>query len=207
VRKQSKSLAQGASERFLQETDCGVLIVPAHAVGSRFISAWRDWQRSCEYLWAREIVPWLLPPAPWATQNLNGALVNFKARFLFLIGVLSLPCLLLPGSLRADTLVGTTVTGSIEFDSEGINFYIPGNGFVPAGYQNSAGAQDSNTVTIVGGDEFGFQDGSDTDVTSFSSTGFTFTDTSPVGSGTNIFLTMTDPAFRACPWSPVPFPD
>ena len=69
-------------------------------------------------------------------------------------------------------------------------------GFVPAGFQNSAGAQDSNTVVIVGGNEFGFSDGINGDVTSFSSTGFTFTQTSIIpGKNINIILTMTDPAF------------
>jgi hypothetical protein len=94
--------------------------------------------------------------------------------------------------------VGTTVTGSLDFDADNINFYIPANGFVPAGYQNSAGAQDSNTVVIVGGNEFGFSDGLNTDVTSFSNTGFTFTDTSITAGpppNLNIILTFTDPAF------------
>jgi hypothetical protein len=121
--------------------------------------------------------------------------MNLRAKFAFSIGFLSLLCLMLPGSARAD-LVGTTVTGSIDFDSDNINFYVPANGFVPAGYQNSAGAKDSNTVVIVGGNEFGFDDSLNRDVTSFSSTGFTFTDTSATpGLNLNIILTMTDPAF------------
>jgi hypothetical protein len=96
---------------------------------------------------------------------------------------------------RAD-LIGTTVTGSLQFNGGGANYYSPSNGFVPAGYQNSAGAQDSNTVTIVGGDEFGYRDGANQDVTSFSATGFTFTD-DVLSSGANasITVTMTDAAF------------
>ena len=102
---------------------------------------------------------------------------------------------MLPASVRAD-LVGTTVTGSLDFDSDNKNFYMPASGFVPAGFQNSAGAQNSNTVVIVGGNEFGFSDGLNTDVTSFSSTGFTFTDTAiTAGPNLNIILTFTDPAF------------
>jgi hypothetical protein len=99
--------------------------------------------------------------------------MNLRGKFAFSIGFLGLLCLMLPGSARAD-LVGTTVTGSLDFDADGLNFYNPAMGFVPAGYQNSAGAQDSNTVVIVGGNEFGFSDGLNTDVTSFSSTGFHF---------------------------------
>ena len=119
-----------------------------------------------------------------------------KAKCAFSIGFLGLLCLMVPASARAD-LVGTTVTGSLDFDGDGLNFYNPAMGFVPAGFQNSAGAQNSNTVVIVGGNEFGFTDpGNNTDVTSFSSTGFTFTDTSlSAGANLNIILTMTDPAF------------
>jgi hypothetical protein len=122
--------------------------------------------------------------------------MNLRAKFVFSIGFLCLLCML-PGSARAD-LVGTTVTGSLDFDADNknFNFYNPAMGFVPAGYQNSVGARDSNTVVIVGGNEFGFSDGSNTDVTSFSSTGFTFTDTGiTAGPNLNIILTMTDPAF------------
>jgi PEP-CTERM motif len=121
--------------------------------------------------------------------------MNLKAKCAFSIGFLGLLCLVLPASARAD-LVGTTVTGSLDFDADGLNFYNPAMGFVPAGFQNSAGAQDSNTVVIVGGNEFGFSDGINTEVTSFSSTGFTFTQTSIIpGKNLNIILTMTDPAF------------
>ena len=119
-----------------------------------------------------------------------------RAKCAFSIGFLGLLCLMFPAAARAD-LVGTTVTGSLDFDADGLNFYNPAMGFVPAGFQNSAGAQNSNTVVIVGGNEFGFTDpGNNTDVTSFSSTGFTFTDTSiTAGPNLNIILTLTDPAF------------
>jgi hypothetical protein len=122
--------------------------------------------------------------------------MNLKAKCAFSIGFLGLLFLMIPSSARAD-LVGTTVTGSLDFDGDGLNFYNPALGFVPAGYQNSPGAQNSNTVVIVGGKEFGFTDpGNNTDVTSFSSTGFTFTDTSlSAGANLNIILTLTDPAF------------
>jgi hypothetical protein len=122
--------------------------------------------------------------------------MNMRAKFVFSIGFLGLLCIMLPGSAQAD-LVGTTVNGSLDFDSDNKNFYNPALGFVPAGFQNSAGAKNSNTVVIVGGNEFGFTDpGNNTDVTSFTSTGFTFTDTViTTGPNLNIILTMTDPAF------------
>jgi len=105
-----------------------------------------------------------------------------------------LPALFLAPVCHASTLIMTTVTGFINFDSETLNYYDPANGFVPPGYQNSPGAQDSPTVMIVGGNEFGFQDGANLDVTSFSSNGFTFTDTT-VSGGSNINLFLTDTAF------------
>jgi hypothetical protein len=121
--------------------------------------------------------------------------MNLRTKFAFSIGFLGLLCLVLPATARAD-LVGTTVTGSLDFDADGLNFYNPAMGFVPAGFQNSAGAQDSNTVVVVGGNEFGFSDGLNTDVTSFSSSGFTFTDTSiTAGPNLNVILKLTDPAF------------
>lgn len=97
------------------------------------------------------------------------------------------------------SLIGTTVTGDLNFAGGTTNFYDPANGFVPAtGYQNSPDAKDSPTVIIVGGNEFGFEDGANLDVTSFSATGFTFTDT-PIATTNNasITLTLTNTAFAS----------
>jgi hypothetical protein len=95
---------------------------------------------------------------------------------------------------RAD-LIGTTVTGFLGFTPP-TNWYDPANGFVPAtGYQNSASNKNSPTVQIVGGNEFGFNDGFNLDVTSFSGTGFTFTDTTFSVGSTPITLHFTDIAF------------
>jgi hypothetical protein len=80
--------------------------------------------------------------------------IHMRSKCVFPIGFLGLLCLMLPASVRAD-LVGTTVIGSLDFDSDNKNFYMPASGFVPAGFQNSAGAQNSKTVVIVGGNEFG----------------------------------------------------
>jgi hypothetical protein len=97
-------------------------------------------------------------------------------------------------------LIGTTVTGSLTFAANPANFYDPATGAVPAtGYQNSPSNLNSPTVIIVGGNEFGHRGSFDQDVTSFSDTGFIFTDT-VLGSGTfinnSIGLTFTDTAFR-----------
>ena len=113
-------------------------------------------------------------------------------RRLLFFGMLSFAATL----CRAD-LIGTTVTGFLGFSGGPTNWYDPASGFVPAtGYQNSASNKNSATVQIVGGNEFGFNDGFNLDVTSFSGSGFTFTDTSVGAQGNNpITLRFTDTAF------------
>ena len=114
------------------------------------------------------------------------------------ISFLGLLCLILPASARAD-LVGTTVTGSLDFDAEGLTFTTQ-RWVCTGGFSKLGGCPSSNTVVIVGGNEFGFSDGLNTDVTSFSSTGFTFTDTSiTAGPNLNIILTIRTQPLRACP--------
>jgi hypothetical protein len=95
------------------------------------------------------------------------------------------------------SLIGTTVTGVLNFLPDTTNYYDPANLFVPAtGYQNSASNSNSPTVTIVGGNEFGYNDTDNLDVTSFSATGFTFTDTvETTETNDSISLTFTDTAF------------
>lgn len=53
------------------------------------------------------------------------------------------------------TLVGTSVTGSVQFPS-GTNFFDPANGLVPAGYGNSSPGTNTVVVTNPGNPEFGF---------------------------------------------------
>src|SRR5271167_3589467 len=75
-------------------------------------------------------------------------------------------------------ILGSTVTGDIDFGG-GTNYYDPGNGYVPAtGYLNSSGNQNSPTVVISSGlPTFGFDDGGNLDVADFSSgTQLVFTD-------------------------------
>jgi len=94
--------------------------------------------------------------------------------------------------------IGSTVTGVLNFAGLSKNSYDPASGAVPTtGYQNSSSNQDSSTITILGGgNDFGQLGSADNDVTSFSNTGFTFTD-SVFSSGNNssIKLTFTDTAF------------
>jgi len=96
------------------------------------------------------------------------------------------------------SLIGTTVTGILTGVPAIENFYDPANGDVPStGFQNSPSSQDSSTVTIVGGNEFGFSlQGPNT---SFSGTGFTVSVTaSPQFVAFGAYrLTFTDAAFES----------
>jgi hypothetical protein len=98
-------------------------------------------------------------------------------------------------------LIGTTVTGDLNFAGLSTNSYDPASGAVPAtGYQNSASNRDSFIITILGGgNDFGQQGPADNDVTSFSNTGFTFTDrvlSGTTGFNASIKLTFTDTSFQ-----------
>jgi hypothetical protein len=73
------------------------------------------------------------------------------------------------------------VTADLGSEGGTVNYYDPANGFVPTtGHQNSADNSDSPTVTIMGGNEFGYNDSGAQIVTSFSDTGFTFTSSAAV---------------------------
>jgi hypothetical protein len=65
------------------------------------------------------------------------------------------------GSARAD-LIGTSVTGSLTFEPTfgSTNYYDPANGFVPAGFENSAGTTVTISSTAV---EFGFRASAEVD--------------------------------------------
>jgi hypothetical protein len=96
-------------------------------------------------------------------------------------------------------ILGSTVTGDLNFNGGGPNYYDPANGFVPAtGYLNSASNFDSPTVVISATTPtFGYQDGGNTDVSNFSSgTQLVVTDTvTEAGGNAPIKLTFTDTAF------------
>ena len=75
--------------------------------------------------------------------------------------------LLASGPLRAATLVGTQVSGALNFAGYMANYFDPVNGRVPAGYLNAAGS----TVTISSSAvEFGFADGTTTITAEFTGT-------------------------------------
>jgi len=110
---------------------------------------------------------------------------------------LSLVGLLFIAPLCHADLIGTTVTGVNSGVPFSVNFWDPASGLVPStGFQNSPSNQDSATVVIVGGNEFGEIDGGPD--LSFSSTGFTLTENLPdqfVGFG-QYGITLTDAAFQ-----------
>jgi hypothetical protein len=75
---------------------------------------------------------------------------------------IALGAIFFSGTAQA-ALTGTEVNGSLQFNGGGNNYFDPANGFVPAGYGNSAG----QPVTIGSGTEFGFQDNANTDTADF----------------------------------------
>ncbi len=120
--------------------------------------------------------------------------MNWKR--LFLVAILgALVCA--PG--WAD-LVGTSVTGSLTFGGNPLNFFDPVNGFVPNGPLNKT---QGTTVTISSSAiEFGFQDPDNTDTADFTGTQLTLTDISSGGQAAARF-TFTDAAFAGVTLSPV----
>ena len=75
----------------------------------------------------------------------------------------------------APILLGTQVTGSINFGANPINYYDSDNGFVPGGCLNSGTG--STTVTIADPNvEFCFNDGANIDRAQFTDTMITLTD-------------------------------
>lgn len=89
-------------------------------------------------------------------------------------------------------LIGTSVTGSINFDGNTNNFFDPTNGFVPARFENVAGP----TVTIDDAfTEFGFNDGANRDTANFKNGRLVIRDRATGGGSQQITLTLTDDVF------------
>jgi hypothetical protein len=89
-------------------------------------------------------------------------------------------------------LIGTSVTGSLNFDGNPANFFDPANGFVPARFENAAGP----TVTIDDfAPEFGFNDGANRDIANFTDGRLVIRDRATGGGSQKITLTFTDDAF------------
>jgi PEP-CTERM motif len=89
-------------------------------------------------------------------------------------------------------LIGTSVTGSLNFDGNPANFFDPASGFVPGRFENAAGP----TVTIDDfAPEFGFNDGANRDIANFTDGRLVIRDRATGGGSQKITLTFTDDAF------------
>jgi hypothetical protein len=96
-------------------------------------------------------------------------------------------------------LIGTSVTGTLNFDGNGVNYFDPARGFVPSGYLNAAGI----TVTIAQPQiEFGYMDASNLDTANFTSNQLIVTDTVTLGT-LNWTMTFTDTAFAGLSFTKV----
>lgn len=90
------------------------------------------------------------------------------------------------------SLIGTSVTGSLQFDGNPENFFDPANGFVPARFDNSAGL----TVPIDGSSiEYGYNDGANRDTVNFTEGRLVIRDRATSGGSLKIKLSFTDEAF------------
>ncbi len=103
--------------------------------------------------------------------------MKLKTRFHTLAVALGAGLFMLPASAA---LIGSSVTGTLNFGIDPINYFNSSNGFVPAGCQNSG--LGSATVTVSGSaSEFCFNDGANTDTANFSDLGLIVTDISAGG--------------------------
>lgn len=94
---------------------------------------------------------------------------------------------------QAAGVIGTSVTGSLNFNGGSTNYFDPSNGFVPAGYLNQSGTTVSIASPAV---EFGFDDGFNTDTANFSAFQFTIEDSVAGDGGAGAFtMTFVDAAF------------
>jgi PEP-CTERM motif len=114
---------------------------------------------------------------------------NGKVSLALLAGMFVILAMALPA--KAD-LIGTSVTGSLQFITPGTpNYFNPANGFVPAGYLNAAGPTVAISATAT---EFGFADLINTDTVNFTGSTLTVTDKVLFGAA-NWIMTFTDTAF------------
>ncbi len=92
------------------------------------------------------------------------------------------------------SLLGTSVTGSLQFQGHPLNYFDPANGFVPAtGYENSSGT----TVTIAEpAIEFGAVFPANTDTANFTATQLIVTGVvDSAGTNTPFTLSFSDAGF------------
>lgn len=108
-------------------------------------------------------------------------------RFFVVTAIALLTCL----SARAD-LLGTTVTGTLNFGTNTFNFFDTLNGFVPVGPLNKT---QGNTVTIGPAVEFGFLDPANDDSANFTGNTLTIQDIANGQGGALSTYTFTSGAF------------
>ncbi len=111
---------------------------------------------------------------------------------LALTALTALACLAAPNAHAQ--FLGTSATGSLQFNGSGPNYFDPNNGFVPNGFSNKT---QGTTVTVAEpAIEFGFADGVNTDTVNITNTTITLTDVIATRGSTAPFLvTLTDTAF------------
>ncbi len=96
--------------------------------------------------------------------------MNFRLPFVFLSALAFLSCAV-PGKA---SLLGTSITGSLQFLGNASNYFDPANGYVPStGYQNSSGTTVTITEPAI---EFGAVFPANTDSANFTATQLTLTD-------------------------------
>jgi len=122
---------------------------------------------------------------------------NMRSRHLVL--ALAGLCLFSVASAKAVTLVGTSVTGSVNVNGGSSNGFDPANGVVPStGYLNSSTNDDSATVVISDSAiEFGAATASDTVTANFTDNLLTITDDKTSGGTTSLggSMSFTDTSF------------
>lgn len=94
-------------------------------------------------------------------------------------------------------LVGSSVTGTLKFGSDPVNYFAPANLYVPVGYGNSSPGSHVN-VLIGAGAEFGYRDGFNQYVANFTDTQLIIThDALLYGNSSPLVMTFTSSAFTS----------
>ena len=89
-------------------------------------------------------------------------------------------------------LVGSSVTGTLQFGGSGPNYFDPANGFVPGTTLNTSGI----TVTIsASATEFGYLDSANNDLANFTATQLIVTDAVGATGASSWKMTFTSTAF------------
>lgn len=96
-------------------------------------------------------------------------------------------------TMKASSLIGTSVTGSLTFTGDPSNYFDPGYGFVPPGYLNVSGITVTVSSTAV---EFGYDDGANRFTADFTANGLTLSDLVEIsGANSSFQMTFADTAF------------